>query len=62
MMKPIVSVIQPKVEYAALVWSLHKKKDIRKIGLIQRAAMKMVPILRDLPFEERLERLKVLTP
>ncbi len=58
----IVSIIQPKLEYAAVVWSPHKKEGIRKIERIQRAATKMVPTLRDLPYEERLERLKLLTP
>ncbi len=33
---------------------------IRKIERIQRAATKMVPTLRDLSYEERLERLKLL--
>ncbi len=52
--------IRPKLEYAAVVWSPHKK-DIRKIERIQRAATKMVPTLRDLPYEERLEKLNLLT-
>ena len=61
MKKLIVSMIRPKLEYAAVVWSPHKKKDIRKIERIQRAATKMVPTLRDLPYEERLERLNLQT-
>ncbi len=50
--------IRPKLEYAAGVCLSHKKKDIRKIERIQRAAMKMVPTLH---CEEKLERLKLLT-
>ncbi len=57
----IVPVIPPKLECAAAVWSPHKKKDIRKIGRIQRKPTKMVPTLTDLPYEKRLERLKLLT-
>ena len=61
MKKLIVSMIRPKLEYAAVVWSPHKKKDVRKLERIQRAATKMVPTLRDLSYEERLERLKLQT-
>jgi len=39
----------------------HNKKDIRKIERIQRAATKIAPSLRDLPYEERLLRLKLPT-
>ena len=50
------SLIQPKLEYAA-----HKKKDIKKFERIQRAATKMAPSLRNLPYEERIFRLKLPT-
>ena len=53
--------IRPKLEYAAVVWSPHKKKDVRKLERIQRVATKMVPTLRDLSYEERLEKLKLQT-
>ena len=33
--KMIISLIQPKLEYAAVIWSPHKKKDIRKIEIIK---------------------------
>jgi len=55
--KLIVSMIRPRLEYAAVVWSPHKKKDVNKIERIQRAATKMIPSLRDMPYEGRLERL-----
>ena len=51
--KLITSVIQPKLEYAAMIWSQHKKKDTKKIERIQREATKMAPSLRDLPYEGR---------
>ena len=57
--KLIVSMIHPRLEYSAVVWSPDNKKDIRKIKRIQRAATKMAPSLRDLPYEERLLRLKL---
>ena len=56
--KLITSLIQPKLKYAAVIWLPYKKKDIRKIERIQRAATKMAPSLRDLPYGERLSRLK----
>ena len=40
--------MRPKLEYVAVVWSPHKKKDTRKIERIQRATTKMIPNLRDL--------------
>ena len=43
--KLIKSLIQPKLEYATVIWSPHKK-DIRKNERIQRAATKMAPSLR----------------
>ena len=51
--KIFVTLIQPKLEYAAVVWSPWLKKDIRKIERIQRAATKMVPRLRDFAYEGR---------
>ena len=43
------------------MWSPHTKKNIRKIERVQRAATKIVPELRDLPYEERLRKLGLLT-
>ena len=40
--------IRPKLEYAAVVWSPHKKNNIRKLERIQRAATKMLPELREI--------------
>ena len=59
--KLIVSMIRPRLEYAVVVWSPHKKKDINKIERIQRAATKMIPSLKDVPYEERLKRLGLPT-
>ena len=59
--KLIMSLIRQKLEYASMIWSPHKKKDIRKHERIQRAATKMAPNLKDLPYEEILSRLKLPT-
>ena len=61
MKKLITSMIRPRLEYAALVWSPNKKKDIRKLERIQRAATKLPETLRELAYEERLERLGLET-
>ncbi len=39
------------------MWSPNLKKDIRKLKRIQRAATKLPETLRELAYEERLERL-----
>ena len=59
--KLITSLIRPKLEYMAVFWSPHKKKDIKKLEKLQRAATKISPSLRNLPYEERLSRLKLPT-
>ena len=61
MKKLISSMIRPRLEYAETVWSAHKKKNIRKVERVQRAATKMVPELRELSYEERLRKLGLLT-
>ncbi len=61
MKKIITSMIRPKIEYAAVIWSPYKKKDIRKLERIQRAATKMVPELRDCTYEERLKEMGLPT-
>ena len=48
MKKLISSMIRPRLEYAAIVWSLHTKKNIRKLERVQRAATKLVQELKDL--------------
>ena len=55
----IVSLVRPRLEYAATAWSPHLKKDIRKLERVQRAATKLAPELRDLPYEERLSRMQI---
>ena len=49
--------IRPKLEYAEVIWSAHKKKPVLKLERIQRIAIKMVPELEDLTYEERLKEM-----
>ncbi|MPC98771.1 hypothetical protein E2C01_094152 [Portunus trituberculatus] len=53
--------IRPKLEYAAVVWLLSLKKDIKRLEWIQRTATKMVPELKDLTYEERLKEMGLPT-
>ena len=57
----ISSLIRPRLEYAAVVWSPHTKKNIRKLERVQRAATKMVPELSELTYEERLKQMELPT-
>ncbi len=59
--KIISTMIRPRLEYAAVVWSPHLKKHINKMERVQRIATKMIPELKGLKYEERLERLGLPT-
>ncbi len=59
--KLITSMIRPRLEYAALLWSPKLKKEIRKVERIQRAATKLPETLKDHTYEERLEKLGLTT-
>ena len=61
MRKIITTVIRPKLEYAEVIWSPHKKKPVLKLERIQRIAIKMAPELEDLPYEERLKEMHLTT-
>ena len=57
MRKIITTMIRPKLEYAEVIWSPHKKKHVLKLGRIQRIATKMVPELENLTYEARLKEI-----
>ena len=59
--KIILTMIRPKIEYAEVIWSPHKKKHVLKLERIQRIATKMVSDLEDLPYEERLKEMHLTT-
>ena len=53
MKKILTSMICPRMEYAAVVWSPNAKKGIRKLERIQRVSTKMVPEVSELTYEDR---------
>ena len=62
MMRKIIStMIRPRLEYAATVWSPHLRKHVMKLERVQRAATRMVPELANLQYEERLKELNLPT-
>ena len=53
------SLVRPHLEYANTIWAPRLKADKFLIEQVQHRATKMVPGLGDLPYEERLRRLKL---
>ena len=55
--------VRPHLEYGNAVWSPHKVEYITTQPLenVQRRATKLVPSIKDLPYEDRLKRLRLPT-
>ena len=53
------SLVRVHLEYANTVWSPIKKTDANHLEKVQRRATKIVPGIRDLPYRERLQQLKL---
>ena len=51
--------IRPMVEYSPQVWNPHLARNIGELEKVQRRATKIVPRLRNMPYEERLLALKL---
>ena len=61
MEKTITSMIHPRLEYAAIIWSPHELKHISELERVKKAATKMIPELQDQSYEEKLARLQFPT-
>jgi hypothetical protein len=55
----IKSLIRPHLEYSVQVWSPYYRKDIEMIERVHRRATKLLPSIRHLSYEERLEFLQL---
>ena len=55
------ALVRPNLEYANPVWSPRYAKDKISLENVQRRATKMIPAIKDLPYEDRLRHLKLPT-
>lgn len=53
--------VRPKIEYAQCIWSPYYVKDIEALERVQRRITKIPSQLKDLPYENRLQELKLTT-
>jgi len=59
LLRLFTSLVRPYLEYANPVWYPIYKKDSTLLENVQRRATKLIPKLRDLSYEKRLESLKL---
>lgn len=59
-MKKIITLITPRLEYAAVVWSSHRKKGVRRLRRIQRIAKLAPGISNTDPFSQNTPVLTLL--
>ena len=53
--------VRPTLEYGVVVWSPQYQHDIDAVEAVQRRATRMVPVLRHLDYESRLNMLHLPT-
>lgn len=53
--------VKEKLEYTSQVWSLYLKKNEKLIENVKRKATKMVPVIRELNYSERLKAIDLHT-
>ena len=56
-----VAIVRPHLEYGAAVWNPYKKELIRLIENVQRRASRQVEGISHLPYNRRLEEMKLPT-
>ena len=55
------SLVRPHLEYAVQAWSPYFKKDIEELEKVQRRMTRLVPELRNLPYEDRCKNMGITT-
>ena len=53
------SLVRPILEYGNVIWSPHLQSHIKQLEGVQHRATKMLSCLADMPYEQRLEELKL---
>ena len=53
--------IRPQLEYASVIWAPKNMKDILAIEQVQRRATRLIPGMKEMPYEERLKALGLPT-
>ena len=53
------TLVRSHLDYAISIWSPYKQKYKDAIENVQRSATKQLPCMKNIPYEERLERLKL---
>ena len=51
------TLVQPHLEYANSVWGPFNRADEKRVERVQRRATRLIPDLRELPYQERLRKL-----
>jgi len=59
MLRLYKSLVRPHLEYSTAAWSRHYCKDKELIERVQRRFTRMIPDLKDLPYEQRLAKTKL---
>ena len=53
------SLVRPHLEYAVQFWSPTLEKDIKRLEAFQARATKLIPSIRKIGYQRRLERLNL---
>ena len=53
------SLVRPILEYGNVIWSPHLQSHIKQLEKVQHRATKLLSCLADMPYEQRLEELKL---
>ncbi len=61
MLRLYKSLVRPHLEYCIQAWRPYLQKDVDKLERVQRRFTKIIPELRNMPYEQRLNKLKLTT-